>query len=414
MKSTVTYILWEFPTISETFISNEIRALVQKHHLAVRIFSNKKPGLEKIHEEAKIFIQSTDYLPSLFSWSNFSAMVYFLFLHPIKFFQTIFIIASMIPFNNPKIIPYFMAQSACCFLKACYIGRKMDVDRSVHLHSHYAESAAFITMLVSFLTDVPYSFTMHAHDIFINKNKGLIIHLIKNSDFAITISEFNKKYLTKLDSTVRDKIHVIHCGIDLNKFKPRRNVGRDRFQLLSVARLVKTKGVYKVIHVLASAKAKRDFIYKIIGSGPEADALGLQIKKNNLSEYVLLMGAQTSEIVQNELNASDVFVLHCLVGEDGNMDGIPVALMEAMAMKLPVISTTLSGIPELIKNGAGFLSDPDNDEALLDNLEKIMSLSKNQRQEMGEIGRGIIEKEFNLATETKKLKDLFLRSLDEQ
>ena len=410
MNPSVTYILWEFPTISETFISNEIRALVQKHGLNVKIFSNKKPRQEKVHEETKAFISSTDYLPSLVSFPNLRALFYFLFRHPVRFFRIILQVIRMVPFNHPRIIPYFIAQSGCCFLKACYISRKINADKPVHLHSHYAESAAFITMLVSFFTDVPYSFTMHAHDIFINKNKQMIVHLIKNSDFAVTISKFNQRYLTELDRSLADKIHIVHCGIDVNKFKPARKTLKGRFQLLTVARLVKTKGVHKVIQALASIENKNGLIYKVIGSGPEAENLRALIAETHMSGHVDLMGAQTSRVVQKELNTSDVFVLHCLIGEDGNMDGIPVALMEAMAMKLPVISTKLSGIPELIKDGSGFMSDPDDDEALVTNLKRMMALSDADRQKMGEIGRSIIEEEFNLETETKKLRDLFLRN----
>lgn len=410
MKTDVAYILWEFPAISETFISNEIRALDQNHGLNIRIFSNKKANPEKIHEETKIYLQATDYLPSLISLPHVAALFYFLFLRPIKFFGIFLKIISMVPFNTPNRIPYFVAQSSFCLIKAFNISKKIMSNKPTHLHSHYAESAAYMTMMVSFLTDIPYSFTMHAHDIFINKNKKLIVYLIKNSKFAVTISKFNRKYLVNLDPSVRDKIHIIHCGIDLDRFNPERKNQKNPFQVLTVARLVKTKGVHKVIQALASLAGKEEVIYKVIGSGPEAENLHNLVKKKNLSKQVVLMGAQVSQVVLDELNASDVFVLHCLRGDDGNMDGIPVALMEAMAMKLPVVSTKLSGIPELIKDGAGLISEPEDDEALIANLEKIMSMPESERRKMGEIGRNIIEREFNLETETKKLKSLFLGS----
>ncbi|NOY77816.1 MAG: colanic acid biosynthesis glycosyltransferase WcaL [Calditrichaeota bacterium] len=409
MKKSIAYILWEFPLLSETFISNEILFLNQKHKLPVTIFSNKKPQIHKVHQEAQALLEKTTYLPPFLSYQTIQAALYFSFVYPLRVFRVLFLLLKMIPFRSPRVIPYFLAQSGFCLTKAFYVSKKIMANKPTHLHSHYAQSAAFITLLTSQLTGVPYSFTMHAHDIFTNPNKRLIVCLIKKSQFAVTISQFNKAYLARLDPSCAEKIHVIHCGIDLSRFHPaeRTSKASEKIQLLSVARLVGKKGIPRVVRALAQLDKKEALVYKIIGTGPQENELRELIQEKNLSDFVRLMGAQTSSVVKNELLQTDVFVLPCQVDKDGNMDGIPVALMEAMAMEIPVLSTRLSGIPELVKDGAGLLSDPDDEEALLKHLQTLISMKKEEREEMGKIGRRIIEEEFNIETETKKLGDLF-------
>jgi len=409
MKKSIAYILWEFPLLSETFISNEILFLDQKHKLPVTIFSNKRPQIHKVHPEAQILLDKTTYLPPFFSFQTIQAALYFSFVYPLRVFRVLFLLLKMIPFQSPRVIPYFLAQSGFCLTKAFFVSKKIMINKPSHLHSHYAQSAAFITLLTSQLTRVPYSFTMHAHDIFTNPNKRLIVYLIKKSQFAVTISQFNKAYLSRLDSSCAGKIHVIHCGIDLSRFQTGKLRSKEpkKIQLLSVARLVGKKGIPRVVRALARLDQKENLVYKIIGTGPQEDELRNLIQEKKLSSFVRLMGAQTSAVVRHELLQTDIFVLPCQVDQDGNMDGIPVALMEAMAMEIPVLSTRLSGIPELVKDGAGLLSDPNDEDALLRHLQILVSMSREEREKMGKIGRRIIEKEFNIETETKKLRDLF-------
>lgn len=404
----VAYILWWFPWFSETFIINEIQSLIKDHRVSIRVFSNKKIEQYDVHPEAKWLFEYITYLPLLLSFRTIKAFFYFLFTSPIQFLKLVYTLLSFTPLTSINLAFYHLFQSVYCLFKGLFIARQLMANPPTHLHSHYAESSAYITLVVGKLLNIPYSFTMHAHDIFVNKNKPLIVHLIRNSRFAVTISEFNKKYLCEMDSAIGYKIKIVHCGIDLLKHghEPMAKAN-GTFRLLTVARLVKSKGIHKVIEALAGLENKSDIRYKIIGDGPEKENLKRLVRDKQMDHIVELMGPQISSRVRKELKSTDVFVLNCIIGEDGNMDGIPVALMESMANKLPVLSTQLTGIPELIKDGSGLLNEPEDIFELRENIQKIMQMSSNERMQMGLKGRSIIEEQFDLIKETAKLKQLF-------
>ena len=184
------------------------------------------------------------------------------------------------------------------------------------------------------------------------------------------------------------------------------------FNILAVGRLVKKKGFIVLLDALKILKKQGapSFICNIIGDGEEKTRLEAAISSHGLEEVVHLLGAKKQEEVLAHMSKVDVFVLPCVAEANGSMDGIPVALMEAMAKGLPVISTTLSGIPELIDNGAGMLVPPEDADALADALSKLAGMSLNEKSQMGKRARQIVLHRFNISKEAKKLADLFTTS----
>ena len=212
-----------------------------------------------------------------------------------------------------------------------------------------------------------------------------------------------------LDEIRRINRNIIHCGIDLRSITFGTKKKDEKSIILAVGRLVEQKGFKYLIHGCKLLREERTlaFVCKIIGEGGDRPELEEIIRKHDLSEVVSLLGPMEQGAVVNVLKSAVLFVLPCVVERTGSRDGIPVALMEAMAMGIPVISTRVSGIPELVKNGAGILVEPKDVDGLAIAMKKILMLRDEKREEMGKRGRAVVEENFNLAREVRKLAELF-------
>jgi glycosyltransferase involved in cell wall biosynthesis len=183
--------------------------------------------------------------------------------------------------------------------------------------------------------------------------------------------------------------------------------------MVSVARLVEKKGHRYLIEAcnILVRRGISDFICKIVGDGPLRGELEELSSRLGLSDSVQFFGALPSDKVLLAIEESDLFVLPCVVAKDGDIDGMPNVLIEAMALEKPVISTYVSGIPELVKDGSGILIPPEDSEALARAIEEIYYLSYDERKNRGRKGREIIIEEFDLKKNVSEIKKLFLGEL---
>jgi glycosyltransferase involved in cell wall biosynthesis len=279
-----------------------------------------------------------------------------------------------------------------------------------HLHAHFSLNACTLAMLISAWSDIDFSFTVHAHDIFIHDLADLMEHKLQTAKFVAAISEFNKRHLLeRYPSIDEDKIKIVHCGLDLRQFVPASPPANRRTRILAVGRLHEQKGFEYLVRACGMLKSERglDFECVIIGDGEERTPLERLIQKMEVDDVVHLAGAVDQHHVASALKAADIFVLPCVAAKNGAMDGIPVALMEAMAMGVPVISTRISGIPELIGSDAGMIVESGDFRGLSDAIFRFASLSRDERREFGRHGRATIEARYNLDTEASKLAALF-------
>jgi glycosyltransferase involved in cell wall biosynthesis len=182
------------------------------------------------------------------------------------------------------------------------------------------------------------------------------------------------------------------------------------FNILAVGRLVEQKGFIYLVDACGMLEEQAGLNYKcrIIGEGNERARLETAIADLGIAESVELLGAREQSEVVRYMNEADVFVLPCVAESNGTMDGIPVALMEAMAKGIPVISTTISGIPELILDGTGKLIPPGDSKGLANMLLEINRMSLSQKNQMGVEARRIVFERFNISKEAQKLKPLIL------
>lgn len=240
-----------------------------------------------------------------------------------------------------------------------------------HLHVHFAHVPSQIGMYASAISGIPFTIMAHANDIF---ERGLLLkRKAERAVKMLTISEHNLKFLTKLNIP-KDKLAIVRCGVS---FESQLNIAskkqKDIYRLGTLGRLVEKKGIdvlLKAISLLADKSYTIEL--SIAGDGPLLDDLQQQVKSLGLSDLVTFVGSLTHTQVATWMQSLDIFVLACKKDSNGDMDGIPVVLMEAMSQRVPVISTWLSGIPELvIHQHTGLLAEPNDHDDLAIQIERL-------------------------------------------
>lgn len=277
-----------------------------------------------------------------------------------------------------------------------------------HFHAHWATEAATTALVFSWLTGLPFSFTAHAYDIF--RAPQFFDLKLAQARFAVTVSEYNRRYIVeKFGPGHPEKVHVIYPLIDLATFPLRARPVEAEPRILSVGRLTEYKGF---AYLLDACRILRDrglrFTCQIVGQGEEEAALRETIARLGLEDRVELLGALPHEDIPGLLERASVFALPCVIGSNGDRDGMPLVLIEAMARGVPVVSSDLIGLPELVRDGAGFLASPGDSVALADALEKVLLLSPEEQEAMGRAGRAIV-KQFDATRGVDHLLDLIQR-----
>lgn len=401
----VAYILDIFPVLSETFIVREILELRRKGVEIVafaRVKNKREISKDTVHAESKRLMQELTYFSTLKTEISKAELacyhLYVLLSRPAKYLRTFWFSAR----HDSNTFRYFAW--------SIYYGIRIERAGVKHIHAHFALEGCTHAMLVSMLTGIPYSFTMHAHDIFLPGRADLLEDKLYRAKFVVSISEYNKNHiLAKYPEIEAEKIKIVHCGIDAQDLIPSAPQTRRKFSILAVGRLVEQKGFKYLLRAcnILRRQGHQQFECNIIGEGKERTALEEMIRRYDLGDMVQLRGARDQKSVIEAMGNADLFVLPCVVEQSGTMDGIPVALMEAMAMGIPVVSTRVSGIPELVKGEAGILVEPDDMGALVDAINEVIRLSQGARSEIGKRGKAIVERDFNLAEEVDKLAALF-------
>jgi glycosyltransferase involved in cell wall biosynthesis len=237
---------------------------------------------------------------------------------------------------------------------------------------------------------------------------------IRQASFVVTISEHNRQFLASLyQDLVTQKIFVIHCGIDPEVFQVQPSKQSNHpFTIICVARLEVEKGHRYLIETCGQLRDQHvNFRCLLIGDGRKRSEIEAQIRQLNLTEHITLLGFQPRDRVLQLLAEADVMVLPSIVTERGGKEGIPVALMEALAMGLPVISTATSGIPELIEDGTTGLLVPERDAEALTRAVVKLFRTRDFGQQLGAKGRIKVVKEFNLSASAANLYKLFTQQL---
>jgi colanic acid/amylovoran biosynthesis glycosyltransferase len=280
------------------------------------------------------------------------------------------------------------------------------VDR---LHAHWGTHSALLAHLLSLLTGAPYSVTLHAHDLHVEQT--MLAEKLRGASDVVTISEHNAELIRRNHPDVADRTVVVHCGVDTRalSFRPPDQPDPMPARIVTVAGLRAFKGHRYLLDALALLRARGSSVAcDLVGDGPLRDELEAVAGDDVVFHGAVDVGAAL-EIVQS----STLFVMPSVVLADGRRDGIPVALIEAMALGVPVIATDVSGIPELVRDGDTGVLVPQRDAAAL--AEAIESLLDDppRRRQLAVNARKLVEQEFDIADSGRVMAALFRRSRGE-
>lgn len=398
------YLAPEIPALSATFVYNEILAL-NKLGYEIDAFSVHKPAMPATDKKLV----------------TLGAQVTYLYATPKRY-----VLASHLRLLVNKPRHYMRALTACLvdmvsvklwsrnalgllyrYFFSAHLADKLLSQQVQHLHVHFAHIPTDIAMYASFLSGIPFSVTAHANDIF---ERGLLLDKkVERSHFFATISEFNKNYIETTYDVKSDKLKVIRCGVDTDVFKSK-NITQlsSPVKLGVVGRLVEKKGLDTLISAINLLKNDfQDFTLDIAGSGPLEMELKEQVELMGLSDKVNFKGPLSHDQVVTFVRGLDMFILPCKKDKQGDMDGIPVVLMEAMMLGTSVISSRITGIPELvIDDETGLLIDPNNAEQLASYILNLIHDDElRARLTMSAIKK--VEEEFAQDVNAKRLSTLF-------
>jgi glycosyltransferase involved in cell wall biosynthesis len=288
--------------------------------------------------------------------------------------------------------------------EAVLVARWMQRGGLSHLHVHFATPAATVGLLVSKIAPFGFSMTVHGPEEFYNVNDHLLPGKCLHSRFVCAISDFAGSQLMKLLPAEQwSKIRVIPLGVDPEVFAPvRQRTAQEFFQLLCVGRLVPEKGQHILLDAVARLRAEdRDVRLILVGDGPSRVSLEACVRRLNLGSAVTLTGAINQDEIRAIYSRADTFVLASFA------EGVPVVLMEAMAMEIPCIATWIAGIPELIRDGCqGLLVSPGNPAALAAAIARLMD-EDSLRLSLGKAGRRRVIEKYNLKNNVARLGRMF-------
>lgn len=402
---TLAVFLKGYPRLSETFIAQEILNL-QKAGLKLRLISLRHPTDTKRHPVHHEITAPVTYLPEYVH-------------HEIGRCLRAWLRSRRLPgysrARNIWLKDLWRDRSrnrVRRFIQALVAADELD-DVTGWLYSHFIHTPGSVTRYTSIMRQLPFSISAHAKDIWTSPDWELEEKL-NDARWTVTCTKGGADHLAGLANT-KDKVKLLYHGLDLERFPipdhpPSKRDGSDPknpVQLLSVGRAVEKKGLDTLLHALAELPDDFHWRWTHIAGGPllgELKALGENL---GLSDRLDFLGSQAQSRVLQAYRESDIFVLPCRVASDGDRDGLPNVIVEAQSQKMPVISTPISGIPELIDHDKnGLLVEPDNIDAL---AEAMVQLGRDPglRKTLGETGMKRVRTDFNADQEIALLLDLF-------
>lgn len=404
----IAYVMSRFPHLPETFILREMIEM-ERQGWQISLFPLILQEQRVVHSEATPWIRRAKGLP-YFSTDIFLANYREVKNNSSRYFKTFY---QMLKGNASS--PDFLFRALVLFPKIVAMAARMKTEGVQHIHAHYATHPALAAWLIHQLTGIPYSVTVHAHDIFVQR--AMLDTKLRGARFIVAISDFNREFLAReVGEWIKGKTFVIHCGIQPELYPYRRRNDRSsRLELISVGSLQPYKG-FNVLIEACSLLNKRSipFRCRIIGGGDEAPRLRKLIAREGLEEMVHLLGPKSQDEVAQLLATADCYVQPSVITPSGKMEGIPVGLMEALASHLPPVASAISGIPELVRPGeTGYLVPPQNADELARAIEQVY-LHPVQAARKAENGRELVLRDFNLYNNVAQLSELLRLSLDNQ
>lgn len=389
----VAYVFERFPSFSQTFCYREVAEL-ERQGCKIDIYSIRKPHNEPPQDWDKGLIERVNYLPDE---QELTRRVD----DALKKKQLDQPIVDLVRGWGRR--PDFLR-----LFQAIYIGSPVQKAGINHIHAHFAGLAARTAFWINKFFGIPFSFTAHANDIFAPREFEIdLAKLIGAASAVVTVSDYAANLLRERFGQDAAKIRRVYNGVDVSKFSGA-IFSSPVPTIVGIGRLIEKKGFADLIRACNLLKKRgRNFRCDIIGEGPLEEKLRAQIAKLDLESHVALIGPKTQKEIGEMLGAATVLVLPSVVDPDGARDNLPTVIMEAMAAGLPVVSTSIGGIPEMVVHGeTGVLVQSGDVTALTDAIERsIIDLALARK--LGQAGHERAARLFSIERNVRELRAFF-------
>ena len=384
------YVVSRFPKTTETFIAREALGVSDLGHEVSIIAITRESG-QIIQAEAAGFVPGLTAAGDASPIELIGSQIRWLRKHPMRVLR---MWARSIVGNIAS--PKFLARAMVTALGAPWTADRVQNLGLEYLHAHWGTHSALFAYQISILTGIPYSVTLHAHDLYVEQS--MLHEKLRAAVAIVTISDHNREMIERLYPDVGHKVDVVHCGVDVRTLSPRSAAPDNNPPTAAiVAGLREYKGHAYLIEAHKILE-ERGFIMNldIVGDGPLSNELKSMVAGSSIEERVTFHGALPVDEAVKIVGQADVFVMPSVELANGRKDGIPVALMEAMGLRVPVVSTRVSGIPELVDHEVtGLLVDERDAAALADALYRLITDNR-LGERLADAGRQRVVDQFDL------------------
>lgn len=393
MASRVAYVLKMFPRFSETFVLSELLEL-ERQGVDLRVVSLKRPDDGIVHADVARLRAPVTYVPPFAALGP--AQLRAVGRTPLAYGRAL---ARGVRRRSPPALRHLA--------RAAWIADHLRREGVQHVHAHFASTATSVALHVHRLTGIPFSFTAHAKDIYLDGvHPADLARKLRAASFAVTVSDFNVRHLR---AAGEGRLVRIYNGVDLDRFSPDGSARQRPPLVLGVGRLVEKKGFAELVHACALLRAgELPFRCLIVGKGPLEVELRALVRLHGLGGVVELAGPLPRERLIGLYGRASVVVAPCVVGTDGNRDGLPTVLVEAMARGVPVVATDVTGIPELVREGETGLVVPQRDPVALAAAIRRTLERPDEAAARARRGRVLVEREFELGRNVARLRSLLV------
>lgn len=399
----IAYLVSQYPAVNHTFILREIRGL---RKLGAEIYVASIRDVDRPPEQmtadereealATYFVKST----GIMKIASYHLATFF--AHPVTYIRGFVYALSLGKFHPKQTISAFFY-----FIEAVIVGRWMKQQRLSHFHTHFSST---VGLIIRRIFPVTMSMTIHGPSEFDDSAGFRLSEKIRESSFVCAISNYACSQLMKVsDYSQWSKIEVSPLGVDLTMFVPRPFRATPQiFEVIFVGRLASVKAQ----HILVAAidclrKQNRRVRLRLVGDGPDRKGLEQNANALGLSDYVIFEGWRNQDQILALYEQADIFALASFA------EGVPVVLMEAMAMEIPCVATRITGIPELIRDGVeGLLVAPSSVEELAGAIARLMDETE-LRYRLGKAGRARVLEKYDLSRNTERLANIIERRMVE-
>jgi len=395
------YITSQYPAASHTFVRREVEAL-REEGWNIDTFSVRPPGRDETAGQAdRSEAAQTFYLLRQSPVAFIGAHLTFLLMSPLAYARTL---ALALRHRAPGARNLFLATAH--FAESVLLAKELRQRRIVHLHNHFANSAATVGLLATRLLNIRWSFTLHGISETDYPACLILGRKIEFADFIACVSYFGRAQGMRLVSPENwQKMHVIRCGIPFDRLPQEARADRGAATLICVGRLSPEKGQTGLLHAFAALHGRHPEIsLRLVGDGPDRALLATLVQELGLDGVVSFAGRLPEIETLTEIARSDMLILPSF------MEGLPIVLMEAMALGVPVVASRVAGIPELVTDGAtGLLFAPSDWDGLEMCVERLLR-DDARRAFLAEKGKATVAEEFDTRRSATKLGELFVQA----